>query len=132
MARLQRRRCTWITLAVGLLLAGGGQKKQAEVDREAGKKKAAAIKERNLKQGANCCGLAERAKWGMWLQDRFNEIDDETDEKNRKIVEDEMKARDKSGYKRYRADQKDLEKVKAESKKVDRLLEEMKKPIVEP
>jgi len=108
------------------------RQKQAEVDKEAGKKKAAAIDERNRKQGANCCGLAERSKWGMWLQDRFNEIDDETDAKNRKIVEDEMKTRDKSGYKQYRADQRELDKAKAESQKIDRLLDEMKAPIVEP
>jgi hypothetical protein len=105
--------------------AGKAAKKEIDrLEKEKQKQHKKAIEERNKRQGENCCGRAELAKWQSWLNDQNRKIQDAFDKARNKILDREIR---KANPKQAKARDKAKQDVKDTQKKIDAVRAKMER-----
>jgi hypothetical protein len=113
----------------GFLDSKDGKDARKKIDEEAKKRKKKIqdlIDERNMKQGANCCGYSEVLKVMDWFKAEFEKIWKEYDKAEEKIFEDEFKKKNPKGFKEYDEAKNDHKKTESEGKQVQQQLDKLK------
>lgn len=99
--------------------AGKAAKKEIDrLDKREEKENKKAFDYRNAKQGENCCGLGERARWQAWLNKELGLIRDYFDKARNEVLDREMK---KADAKQAKARDKAKQELKATEKKLEKV-----------